>query len=65
MPRIHRGARDDPPARAHSQQPLHRIDGSIHAQMAVPTAGAKPLAGSSRDLGILKRLDGNSVAMHS
>ena len=34
MSRVHRRPRNGSPAGAHSQQPLHKLNGSVHAAMA-------------------------------
>src|SRR5437660_1354100 len=56
MPRIYRGPRDGSPDRTHAQRALHSVDGSIHAEVAIPPRRPQQTAGAARELGLLTSL---------
>ena len=46
MPRIHRRARNGPPAGADAQRPLCRAHGSLHAELAILSRSVELVPGS-------------------
>ncbi len=53
VPGVHRRARAGPPAGAYPQCPLHRANGPLHAQVALPSPGTQSSARTPREVELL------------